>query len=234
MSEPVRILLIEDNANIARMIKLNMELEGATVEVAADGAAGLERALAGDADLVVLDLMLPLRSGYDVLRHMRADGIATPVIILTALGAETERLHGFAEGADDYVTKPFSVLELSARIQAVLRRSARGRGVAANAPRPVQTFGDLRVDADARTVHRDGVPIELRPKEFDLLLALIARAGRVASRKELLTEVWRYEPGVISRTIDTHLGALRRKIEYDPARPRHIATVRKAGFRFMP
>ncbi len=234
MSDAVRILLIEDNANIARMVKLNLELEGATVDVAADGATGLTRAMAGDADLVVLDLMLPRCSGYDVLRRMRAGGIETPVIILTALGAETERLLGFAEGADDYVTKPFSVLELWARIQAVLRRSARGTSVAAHAPRPVQTFGDLRVDADARTVHRDGVPIELRPKEFDLLLALIARVGRVASRKELLTEVWRYESGVISRTIDTHLGALRRKIEYDPAHPRHIATVRKVGFRFTP
>ncbi|MDQ6769604.1 MAG: response regulator transcription factor [Gemmatimonadota bacterium] len=228
-----RILLVEDNENLARMIKLNLELEGATVETVGDGESGLARACSLEADLVVLDLMLPKRSGYDVLKGMRSRGIETPVIVLTALGEETDRLHGFAAGADDYVTKPFSVLELGARIQAVLRRGQSRYGEAGVASaRPVRVFGDLRVDEDARTVHRDGVPIELRPKEYELLVALIAREGRVATRKELLTDVWGYDAGVVSRTVDTHLGELRRKIEYDASRPKHIFTVRKIGFRF--
>jgi two-component system response regulator MtrA len=179
-------------------------------------------------DLVVLDLMLPGMDGYRVLRQMRADGLAMPVLILTAKGEEADKVLGFRLGADDYVTKPFGVLELLARVEALLRRT---RPAPVQASTSLHRFGDIGVDLSTRIVHRAGQVVALTPMEFDLLVALLKRNGAVVSRLELLAEVWGHSSAVLTRTVDTHVGELRRKLEQDPSRPRHILTVRKAGYR---
>lgn len=222
-----RIVLVEDNANLALGLRNNLEFEGYDVEVAADDLAGLERIRSAPADLVILDLMLPALDGYGVLLQMRADGIETPVLILTARGDEADKVRGFRSGADDYVTKPFGLMELLARVDALLRRSA-GRATTAAPERAA--FGTVRVDTATHTVTRDGQPVLLRPKEFELLVALLRRRGQVTTRLELLREVWEYDATVVSRTVDTHIAELRRKLEPDPANPRHILTVRKTGY----
>ena len=156
-----------------------------------------------------------------------------PVLVLTARGEEADVVLGFQSGADDYVTKPFSTLELLARVRALLRRGASGEASGGAEPR-LQAFGDIEIDAASRTVHREGVEVRLTPKEFDLLLALVRRDGAVASRADLLKEVWRYgNTDVMTRTVDIHVAELRRKLEYDPSTPRHILTVRKAGYRLQ-
>lgn len=223
-----RILIIEDHADLAEGLAANLEIEGHEVEIAGDGRSGLERALAYPPDLVVLDLMLPELDGRRVLERLRKEGVDTPVLVLTARGEETDKVLGFRLGADDYVTKPFGLLELLARVSALLRR---GAGVPAARG---WTFGDLEVDHGARRVTRAGIPLDLTPKEYDLLVALIGRDGAVASRVELMKEVWGYPAAVVSRTVDTHVAELRRKLEDDPADPRFVLTVRSAGYRFNP
>jgi DNA-binding response OmpR family regulator len=225
-----RILIVEDNATIAEGIRMNLALEGYTVEVALTGERGLTQARRWDPHLLILDLMLPGLDGYTVLRTIREEGRELPVLILSARGAETDRLRGFRLGADDYVVKPFSLPELLARVAVMLRRHAPDERTIA--PR-TWTFGDVTVDAGTREVLRDGNVILMRPKEFDLLLALLRRDGRVATRAELLDEVWRYEADVVSRTVDVHVLELRRKLEADPAQPRHVLTVRKTGYRLV-
>ena len=228
-----RILVVEDNPDLAFGLRNNLEIEGYEVEVAEDGAAGLARALAWSPDLLILDLMLPEMDGYRVLHELRRQERATPVLILTARGDETDKVRGFRLGADDYVTKPFGLLELLARVEALLRRSA------ASAPRADaggdarDRFGSVAVDRGARSVEREGAPVPLTPKEYDLLVALMDRGGKVASRVELMREVWGHRAAILSRTVDTHVAELRRKLEDDPARPRHILTIRKAGYRFQ-
>ena len=226
-----RILVIEDNPDLAYGLRNNLEIEGYDVEVAKDGTKGLSRAKAGHPDLVVLDLMLPGMDGFRVLRALRDDGHAMPVLILTARGEEADKVRGLRLGADDYVTKPFGVLELLARIEALLRRVAAPRKNG-GPPAPVfEKFGDIEVLTPSRTVLRDGSPVALTPKEYDLLIALLRRDGACITRSELLTEVWGYSAEVMSRTVDTHVAELRRKLEHDPANPRHILTVRKTGYR---
>lgn len=230
------ILLVEDNAALAQGLKSNLEFEGYEVVVAATARDALA-AVSADAssrngvafDLVVLDLMLPDADGYRVLRTLRESGDATPVLILTALGEEADKVRGFRFGADDYVTKPFGLLELLARVDALLRRSRRAVAHEADG---VVTFGDARVDLRARQATRRGRPVALRPKEFELFAALVSREGKVATRHELLREVWGYDPEVVSRTVDTHVAELRRKLERDAAHPVHIVTVLKTGYRF--
>ena len=224
-----RILVVEDNEDLAFGLRTNLEIEGHEVAVAHDGREGLERALQTPPDLVILDLMLPGLDGFRVLRELRKRDPATPVLVLTARGEEADKVRGLRLGADDYVTKPFGLLELLARVEALLRRA--GRAVAGDGER--WTFGEVTVDADRRTVTRAGEVVELSPKELDLLLALLRRDGAVVSRLDLLREVWGYqeEVAVVSRTVDTHVVELRRKLEAEPARPRHILTVRKAGYR---
>ena len=245
----MRILIVEDNDDLAFGLRRTLEGEGYDVDVADDGPGGVRRALELRPDLVILDLTLPGLDGFGVLKSMRDGGLGMPVLILTARGEEAEKVRGFRLGADDYVTKPFGLLELLARVNAHLRRArtpaaadgdgaagepapaaARSSGRGAALP-PVVTFGDVRVEPLTHTVSRAGRPVALRPKEFDLLIALIRRQGRVATRLELLREVWEYDHSVISRTVDTHVAELRRKLEDDPATPRHILTVRKTGYR---
>ena len=226
-----KILVVEDNADLAYGLKNNFEIEGYEVEVVEDGATGLLRARSGEPDLIVLDLMLPELDGYRVLRGLREEGVNVPVLILTARGEEADKVLGFRLGADDYVTKPFGVLELMARVAALLRRSASAAAVPPRAA--VEHFGDIEIDTAARLVRRGGLEVALTPMEFDLLLALLRRRGAVASRLDLLREVWGHTSAVLTRTVDTHIAELRRKLEGDPSAPRHILTVRKAGYRLQ-
>ena len=226
-----RVLIVEDNHDLAFGLRNNLEIEGYIVEVAPDGPAGVAAARSFAPDLVVLDLMLPGMDGYRVLRQMREHGLAMPVLILTAKGEEADKVLGFRLGADDYVTKPFGVLELLARVEALLRRS---RPALAPPPAACCGFGDVDLDVSTRIVRRAGQVVALTPMEFDLLVALLRRNGAVASRLELLAEVWGHSSAVLTRTVDTHVGELRRKLEQDPSTPRHILTVRKAGYRLAP
>ena len=218
-----RVLIVEDNRNLAHGLRTNLEFEGHVAEVAEDGPAGLALARNSAHDLIVLDLMLPGLDGFRLLETIRHEGVDTPVLVLTARGDETDKVRGLRNGADDYVTKPFALRELLARVGALLRR-----------PRAAPArlgFGEVVVDPATHGVTRAGAPVSLRPKEYELLRALLRRAGRVATRGELLREVWGYQDCVVSRTLDTHVGELRRKLEADPARPRFILTVRKTGYR---
>jgi DNA-binding response OmpR family regulator len=224
-----RVLVIEDNRNLATGLRNNLEIEGYQVDVAYDGSDGLERARSGSPNLIVLDLMLPKMDGYRVLRTLREEGRDTPVLILSARGEETDKVLGFHLGADDYVSKPFGLLEFLARVDALLRR-ATVNGNAARLDTSV-SFGEITVDTGTHTVRRGAETIVLRPKEYDLLIALLRRRGQVASRTELLAEVWGYAGEVYSRTVDTHIAELRRKLETHPATPRYVLTVRKTGYR---
>lgn len=227
-----RILVIEDNRDLAFGLRNNLEIEGYEVETTENGRSGLEAFKTIQPDLVILDLMLPELDGFRVLRSLRRDGHVTPVLVLTAKGEEADKVRGLRMGADDYVTKPFGLLELLARVEALLRRTRAGRsGIDAHT---VHFFGEIEVDPAARTVLRASQPVELAPKEFDLLLALLRARGAVVSRLQLLREVWGYSAAVVSRTVDTHIAELRRKLEEDPASPRYIVTVRKTGYRLQP
>lgn len=224
------IVIIEDNADIADGLRRNLEIEGYRVEAFPTGAQGMERIRARPPRLVILDLMLPDEDGFHVLRRLRSDAFDMPVLILTALAGEAEKLRGFRIGADDYVTKPFGLGELLARVEALFRRT-RQRGPAERERPPVQ-FADVVVDRALRGVTRGGKQVRLRPREFDLLEALIEAEGHLVTRDALLARVWGYDAEVLSRTVDTHILELRRKLEPDPAEPRHILTVRKAGYCF--
>ncbi|HEU4557311.1 MAG TPA: response regulator transcription factor [Longimicrobium sp.] len=227
------ILVVEDNPDLAFGLRNNLEIEGYAVEVAADGLTGLDLALRTRPDLIVLDLMLPGLDGYRVLQGLRQNGSTTPVLVLTARGDEADKVRGLKLGADDYVTKPFGLLELLARVEALLRRASSADPAKAEPAPDAVRFGDVEVHPESRTVLRAGAEVPLTPKEFDLLLALIGRGGRIAGRVELMREVWGHRAAIISRTVDTHVAELRRKLEIDPANPRHILTVRKAGYRFQ-
>jgi two-component system alkaline phosphatase synthesis response regulator PhoP len=223
-----RILVVEDDADLAVGLRNNLEIEGYDVRVAADGEAALAIAANWQPALVVLDLMIPRIDGFAVLRALRARDSCIAVVILTARGGETDKVFGLKLGADDYVTKPFGLLELLARVESVLRRRLREAPAASNT---LVRVGDIEVNRAARTVTKRGAIVPLRPKELDLLLELVDRRGVVVSRLELMRAVWGYSAAVITRTVDTHIGELRRKLETDPAHPRHIKTVRSAGYR---
>ncbi|HEY4131156.1 MAG TPA: response regulator transcription factor [Gemmatimonadaceae bacterium] len=228
-----RILIVEDNPDLAYGLRTGLEIEGYEVQLAEDGETGLDRARSWSPDLVMLDLMLPGMDGYRVLKTLREGGSDVPVLILTARGEEADKVLGFRLGADDYVTKPCGVLELLARVGALLRRSriTEHRNAAGEA---LERFGSVEINPASRTVTKEGTAVALSPKEFDLLLALVRRRGAVASRVELLREVWGHRVEVMTRTVDIHIAELRRKLEDDPSQPRHILTVWKAGYRLEP
>ena len=221
------ILLIEDNRDYAATLSANLEREGYDVTVAANGADGLALAKRDEPDLIILDLMLPAMNGFTVLQRLRDEGREAPVLIMTALSTEEEKLRGFGLGADDYVVKPCGLLEILARVRALLKRATAGSA----APKSEVRVADLSIDFGARLVRRGDAEIALRPKEFDLLAALVRHRGRVVSRADLLREVWGYAAGTESRTVETHLAALRERLGDDPQAPRYIVTVRRAGYR---
>jgi DNA-binding response OmpR family regulator len=222
-----RVLVVEDNADLAFAVTTALQSEGFDVAVASNGPEGVARARANDADIIILDLMLPGFDGYRVIRTLREDGITTPILVLTARGEEADKVRGLRLGADDYVTKPFGAMEFLARVDALLRRAR------LSPPAPVlDRFGEVEVNRAARTVKRNGNPVALTPKEFDLLIALMDRAGSVVSRADLLSAVWGYQQDVSTRTVDLHVTELRAKLEPNPTQPVHIITVRKTGYRF--
>jgi two-component system alkaline phosphatase synthesis response regulator PhoP len=222
-----RILLVEDEPGLRLMLVHRLAREGYRVETAPDGEEGLRRATEEHFDLVVLDVMLPGRSGFDVCRTMRLGGVETAVLMLTARAELADRVTGLKVGADDYLTKPFEMVELLARVEARLRRD----GGRPEAP-PAYRFGSVDVDFRRTEVHRDGQRVELSPKEFRLLRYLISRRGETLSRNELLDEVWGYDANPTSRTVDVHVAWLRRKLEEHPRQPQHILTIHGLGYKF--
>jgi DNA-binding response OmpR family regulator len=229
-----RILIVEDNDDLAYGLRRAFEANGYGVEMASDGARALQLARTARPQLIVLDLMIPVVDGFAVLATLRDEGIDTPVLILSAKGEEADKVRGFRSGADDYVTKPFGLLELLARVSALLRRSTPGSAadVAGERPMTLPAFDDIVFDPSARRVFRGETPILLTPKEYDLLLALLRQPGAALSRVQLLREVWGHAPDVQTRTVDIHIAELRKKLERDPAHPQHIMTVWKTGYRF--
>jgi len=226
--QPRLVLLVEDEEAITAPLTEALEREGFRAEIARSIARGLDAARSGRPDIVLLDVMLPDGSGFDLLRELRADG-RTPVIMLTARGDEADRVLGLELGADDYVVKPFSARELVARIRAVLRRAS--AVTAPQGPGRIQ-IGDLDLDAAARTASLDGEALELTRKEFDLLALLMSQAGTVVSRERLIDEVWDVNWFGSTKTLDVHVSGLRKKLGDDPSDPRYLHTVRGVGFRF--
>lgn len=223
-----RILVAEDDPDLALGLKSNLEIEGYEVEVATDGEMTLARARDWQPTLVILDLVMPKLDGLRVLRQLRERDQRTLVLILTARGEEADKVRGLKLGADDYVTKPFGLLELLARVESLLRRS---RPAGAPSQESLIRFGEVEVHPQARKVLRQGAEVILRPKELDLLLELARIRGKARTRLELMRAVWGYSAAVVTRTVDTHIFELRKKLEADPARPQHIVTVRGCGYR---
>lgn len=220
-----RILVVDDEPEIVRGLEDNLRFEGYQTTSATNGQDGLALALTDAPDLIVLDIMMPHMSGWDVCRELRRRGVDVPVIMLTARGAEVDRVLGLELGADDYVTKPFSLRELLARVHAVLRRPGPRRKFEEFA------FGDVRILLRGRQAFRAGREVRLTRKEFDLLVFLVGHRGEVVTRERLLDEVWGYERFPTTRTVDTHILKLRQKFEANPDRPQWIVTVHGQGYR---
>lgn len=223
-----RILVVEDDPAILRGLADNLAFESYDVLTASDGEFACSLIREKKPDLIILDLMLPRLSGYEVCRKVRAEGITTPIVMLTARGEEADRVLGLDLGADDYVTKPFSVRELLARVRALLRRTQPARAAVDEL-----RMGDVVVDFRKYEVHKAGVAIEMTRKEFGVLRYLASRAGEVVSRDELLNEVWGYEATPTTRTVDNHVALIRAKLEDNPAQPRHLVTVHGVGYKWI-
>jgi DNA-binding response OmpR family regulator len=220
-----RILVVEDEPGIALGLEADLRLEGYGVEVAGDGEAALDRARHATFDLILLDIMLPKRDGFQVCRELRRSGVNTPIIFLTARTEDAEKILGLNLGADDYVTKPFSPMVLCARVQAVLRRSQ------AATPETYR-FDQLEVDFTRGELRRSGRAVDLTPIEFKLLAAFVRGRGRVLTRQQLIDQVWSPATYCTDRVVDTHVANLRKKVESDSAEPRFIVSVRGLGYRF--
>lgn len=223
-----RILIVEDDRAILSALETNLRAEGYEVETAVDGKAGLERAREPAQDLILLDLMLPKLSGEEICRTLRQEGITTPILFLTAKNEEEHRVAGFQLGADDYVSKPFSIRELLGRIQAILKRSAGRKQLLAH-----YRFGGLSVDFLKMQAHRGDQAIPLTTRETAILRLMVSNKGVVISRDRLLNEVWGYDAYPTTRTVDNQIVKLRQKLEEDPESPRHILTVRGTGYKFV-
>jgi DNA-binding response OmpR family regulator len=225
-----RILVIEDDPAILRGLKDNLEYEHYEVLTAADGEEGDDLIREKKPDLIILDLMLPRMSGYDLCRKIRNEGILTPILMLTARAEEADRIRGLDLGADDYMTKPFSLPELLARVRAIFRRLQRSQ--TGNLPDTLR-LAELSVDFKKFEAYKGGRRLDLSRKEFGVLRLLAARAGEVVTRDELLDEVWGYDRFPTTRTVDNHIALLRSKIEDDPAEPRFLLTVRGVGYKLV-
>jgi len=227
----LKVLVVEDDEAMAVALRDGFSYEGYEVEVARDGEAGLRLATEAAPDLMILDVMMPKMNGLDVCKRLRGQGSQLPIIMLTARGQEIDKVLGLKLGADDYVTKPFSFLELMARVEAVLRRCGTQRD-----SRPAigsHTFGDVTVDFDHHEAHKAEQPIELSPREFQLLAHFVEHRGEVLSREALLDAVWGYDTIPFTRTVDTHVAKLRKKIEDNPSDPKFLITVHRLGYKFL-
>jgi two-component system response regulator VicR len=225
-----RILIIEDDVAILRGLKDNLEYESYEVLTAADGEEGYFLIKEKKPDLIILDLMLPKMNGYELCRKVRNEGVTTPILMLTARSEEMDRVHGLDLGADDYVTKPFSVPELLARIRAIIRRIQKAKS--GDLPSDLK-FGQITVDFKCFEARKGDEVLEMSRKEFGVLRILAARAGEVITRDELLDEVWGYDQYPTTRTVDNHIALLRNKLEDDPSRPRHLLTVHGVGYKLV-
>ena len=222
-----KILIIEDDPDMAYGLRDNLRFEGYDPLIALDGEEGLDLALGARPDLILLDIMLPGMDGFEVCRRLRDHGSAVPIIMLTAKDQESDKVQGLDIGADDYITKPFGLEELLARIRAALRRAGERREI------PQYRFGDVMIDFLRRTATKSGVKVSLSPKEYDVMQYLISNEGKAVSREELLSEIWGYEVLPDTRTVDTHMASLRAKLEEDHSNPKHILTVHGMGYRFV-
>lgn len=222
------ILVVEDDPSITRGLVQNLKFEGFSVQSAADGELGLDMAVRKVPDLILLDVMLPRMNGFEVLRELRRLDIEVPVIMLTAKGEEIDKVRGLDLGADDYLTKPFGLSELLARIRAVLRRRRRF-------DKTIETvrFGDVEVDFKSRKVEAKGKPVSMTTRELDLLKLFLTREGEALDRQEIVSRVWGYDYEGTDRTLDNFVSRLRHKLESDPTHPRHFLTVRGVGYRFV-
>lgn len=227
-----RILVIEDDNDIAHLVALHLKDAGYDVSVTPDGNAGLELALTKQFDLIILDLLLPGSDGIEICRRIRAASTYTSILMLTSRSSELDRVLGLEIGADDYLTKPFSIPELLARVKALFRREEALRSQTVLEKQKVVTVGSLVIDTEKRTVMLSGQPVSLTAKEFDLLLQLAKHPGRVYTRMELLNQVWGYGYEGYEHTVNSHINRLRAKIEETPARPRYILSVRGVGYKF--
>lgn len=225
----VRILLVEDEPSLVLTLEDRLKSEGYEVASATDGEEGLARASDEAFDLLILDINLPKKNGLDVCRDLRQRGVSTPILMLTARGDVVDKVVGLKLGADDYLAKPFEMMELLARIESLLRRSP----VLAGQSTDTFIFGDVRVDFDAAEVTRGGRAVELSALELRLLEHLVRHPGKVLSRDHLLDEVWGYDATPYTRTVDVHIASLRQKIEEHPSKPRHVVTVHGRGYKFV-
>ncbi|MBD0369235.1 MAG: response regulator transcription factor [Pyrinomonadaceae bacterium] len=223
-----KVLIVEDDQAMAVALRDGFSYEGYTVEVARDGALGLKLATDKSHDLIILDVMLPKMCGLEVCKSLRTSGNQTPIIMLTARGQEIDKVVGLKTGADDYVTKPFSFLELMARVEAILRRSNRAEDAFEQAQ-----FGDVVLNFKNLEAHKSGHALDLSPREFKLLKYFLEHKGEVITRDQLLDAVWGYDGFPLTRTVDMHIAKLRHKIEDSPADPRYIITVHRAGYKFI-
>ena len=221
------ILLVEDEQALRMTLSDRLQSEGYVVDFSPDGEQGFEKATSLPFDLIILDIMLPRRSGLDVCRDIRLAGLATPILLLTARGQIVDKVAGLKLGADDYVTKPFDTLELMARIEALLRRAPTRTG------QGILHFGSIRVDIRGTQVTREGKPVYLSAREFQLLRYFTEHNGITLSRDEILREVWGYEVGTFTRTVDVHVASLRQKLEKAPKKPELILTVPGIGYKFQ-
>jgi two-component system alkaline phosphatase synthesis response regulator PhoP len=222
------MLVVEDDAAMSVALRDGFEFEKYAVDMAADGEEGMRLAARSRYDVIILDVMLPKKSGLDVCKELREKGNTTPVIMLTARGQEIDKIVGLKFGADDYVTKPFSFIELLARVEAVMRRSSRKRAA------DQVSFGDVKLDFRTYQATRGEKALELTPREFSILRYFLDHPNEVVSRDALLNHVWGYDPSAFTRTVDTHMARLRQKIEPTPAEPRHLITVHRVGYKFVP
>jgi two-component system, OmpR family, alkaline phosphatase synthesis response regulator PhoP len=223
-----RVLVVEDEPSLVLTLTDRLVSEGYQVETARDGEEGLARAIEGSFDIILLDVMLPGRDGFEVCRELRSRGVQVPIVMLTARGQVVDRVVGLKLGADDYVTKPFEMIELLARIEALFRRAR----TPVSAPAGTYVFGDVRVDFRRAEVLRDGAPVSLSALEFKLLAYFIHNRGALLTRDELLDKVWGYDAMPTTRTVDVHVASLRQKLERNPSRPQFILTVHRRGYRF--
>jgi two-component system, OmpR family, alkaline phosphatase synthesis response regulator PhoP len=224
------ILYVEDEKALRMTVGDRLRNEGYNVDFAADGDDGLRKATALPFDLIILDIMLPGRDGFSVCEEIRKAGLITPILMLTARGHTKDKVKGLKTGADDYVTKPFHMQELMARVEALLRRIPGNSESQAG----VDQFGSLRIDRKGTAVTRDGEPVNLSAREFQLLKYFVDHPGTTLSREELLTQVWEYSASTFTRTVDVHIASLRQKLEVDPRQPRFIVTVQRLGYKFTP